>query len=62
MQTCSRQHFNILASLCSLAGWLESYTVRNPEDMFSHARESCEWRFTPTILSWVLGGLGYCLF
>ena len=30
------QWYKILASLCSWAGWYESYLVTNPEDRFSH--------------------------
>ena len=30
------QYLNSLASLCSLAGWFESYLVGNPEERFSH--------------------------
>ena len=35
MYTCYKQNCNLLASLCSLAGWFESHFVGNPEDRFS---------------------------
>ena len=33
-QACFMQNFNILASLCSWAGWFEPCLVTNPEDRF----------------------------
>ena len=34
--TCYSRNFKTVASLCSWAGWFESYLVENPEDRFSH--------------------------
>ena len=36
ISTCYSWNFKTLASLCSWAGWFESYLVGNPEDRFSH--------------------------
>ena len=33
--SCYMPNFNILASLCSWEGWIESYPVENPEGRFS---------------------------
>ena len=35
ISTCYKRNSNILASLCSYADWVESYSVENPKDRFS---------------------------
>ena len=35
IQAWYKRNFNVLASLCSWAGWFESHYVGNPEDRFS---------------------------
>ena len=48
-------YFDILASLCNMAGWFKSDLVSNPEDKFSRdavhepRREKiCLWDFRPS--------------
>ena len=54
IQPCSMQNFNILASLCSCAGWFEPHLVIKPEDWFSYVEAQLSTKQTLLALSYHL--------
>ena len=45
------KNFNLLASLYSRAGWLQSYLVRNSDDRFSHDKAGILLSYVPKFQS-----------
>ena len=46
--TCYSRNFKTLASLCSWAGWFESYLIKHPEDRFFHDKAHICFQTSPT--------------